>query len=202
MDTSNTLFIDRQPPKFADRLQEARKAAGYSSAKKFAAALEISYNTYQRYEAGSEPSYSRLCDICLLLNTTPNDLLGFQDNLAFREAVSDARKAGLIVSSVHRPQTSKAFSGDLHEVEISLPLDNSNHSNVKIVGMPQAHFIEMMNRIKNSPQMNTVQSEIILRAVLENAIFYSYVNNDCNKLARLEVVPDTPQGHSRPRQKE
>ena len=66
---------------FQQRLRHYREKAGYKSAKEFAEKLGIGYTTYVAYEnKDREPRYKTLCKIAHLLNITPNDLLGFEDD--------------------------------------------------------------------------------------------------------------------------
>lgn len=64
--------------RFNEILRNRRVTAGFRAARDFSEALGINENRYSRYERGtSEPSLSMLITISQLLNTTPNDLLGF-----------------------------------------------------------------------------------------------------------------------------
>lgn len=68
---------------FAERLRAARKAAGFRTRRKAAAALGMLEGTYNYYERGqSTPLMPMLVRICLLYNVEPNYLLPF----AIREA--------------------------------------------------------------------------------------------------------------------
>lgn len=61
---------------FATRLRGARKAAGFSSAQRFAGVLGIEPPTYRKYERGdSEPNFEVLMRICELLNVDAGYLL-------------------------------------------------------------------------------------------------------------------------------
>ena len=61
---------------FAEKLREARIAAGYRSAAKFARAIGIESAAYRMYERGDfPPRVGTLLRICRQLNLTPNDLL-------------------------------------------------------------------------------------------------------------------------------
>lgn len=64
---------------FAERLRASRRDAGYKTARKFAAALEIDENRYTRYErAEVEPDLGLIARFCEFLNVTPNRLFGFE----------------------------------------------------------------------------------------------------------------------------
>lgn len=61
---------------FGQRLRQAREAAGFVSAAKFAAALSMEQHAYRKYERGeSSPNLDTLTRICELLDVTPNHLL-------------------------------------------------------------------------------------------------------------------------------
>lgn len=60
---------------FSKRLQAARKAAGYATAKEFAETLNVEENRYRHWERGTaQPDYSMMCRICRALDIEPNDL--------------------------------------------------------------------------------------------------------------------------------
>lgn len=62
---------------FSDNLKRYRIAAGFTTAKEFAQALEFPYSTYLNYEMkDSEPRYALLCKIADLLDVTTDELLG------------------------------------------------------------------------------------------------------------------------------
>lgn len=64
---------------FSDNLKRYRVAAGFATAKEFAQALGIPYNTYLNYETkNSEPKYSVLCKIADAFDVTTDELLGHQ----------------------------------------------------------------------------------------------------------------------------
>ena len=61
---------------FAKELREARLAAGFSSAQKFAEFISMEPAAYRHYERGSSsPPLDRLIEICQHLGVKPNDLL-------------------------------------------------------------------------------------------------------------------------------
>lgn len=60
---------------FARRLMQARKAAGFDTAKEFAETLSVEQNRYRHWERGTaQPDYSMLVRICRALNIEPNYL--------------------------------------------------------------------------------------------------------------------------------
>ena len=62
---------------FMENLRAFRIRAGYSSAKKFADALGIPYNTYLSYESKHcEPNYNLLCKLADIFHTSTDNLLG------------------------------------------------------------------------------------------------------------------------------
>ncbi|MEM7777227.1 MAG: helix-turn-helix transcriptional regulator [Pseudomonadota bacterium] len=64
---------------FARRLRELRRSAGFKTARKFAATLDIDENRYTRYErAEVEPDLGLITRFCEALRVTPNHLLGFE----------------------------------------------------------------------------------------------------------------------------
>lgn len=61
---------------FGRRLRTARRAAGFTSAQKFAGLLGKEPHTYRHYERGeAEPDFDTLTRMCELLKVSPNDLL-------------------------------------------------------------------------------------------------------------------------------
>lgn len=80
---------------FQQRLRYYREKAGYKSAKDFAEKLGIGYTTYVAYEnKNREPRYKTLCQIAHLLNITPNDLLGFEENDELHRYIAICNSAG------------------------------------------------------------------------------------------------------------
>ena len=70
---------------FRENLRKAREAAGFNIVN-FAKALGLPYSTYISYEnQGKEPRYKNLCKIALLLNTSPNELLGYDGDSKWRK---------------------------------------------------------------------------------------------------------------------
>ena len=70
---------------FRENLRAAREAAGFNIVN-FTKAVGLPYSTYISYEnQGKEPRYKNLCKIALLLNTSPNDLLGYDDDSKWRK---------------------------------------------------------------------------------------------------------------------
>ena len=66
---------------FKDNLKKYRESAGITSAKDFATALGIPYQTYLNYEnKGTEPKYDTLCKIAATLGVTTDELLGYSFN--------------------------------------------------------------------------------------------------------------------------
>jgi transcriptional regulator with XRE-family HTH domain len=66
--------------KFGDRLREARRRAGKSQ-QAIADELACWGTTICAYENGrSEPSFERLKELCRMLDTDPNTLLGWNDD--------------------------------------------------------------------------------------------------------------------------
>ena len=65
---------------FQENLRAKRKATGFN-ATEFAKTAGIPYQTYISYEnQGKEPRYKNLCKIAFLLGTSPNELLGYDDD--------------------------------------------------------------------------------------------------------------------------
>ena len=70
---------------FKENRRAKRKAAGFN-ATEFAKTAGIPYQTYISYEnQGKEPRYKNLCKIAFLLNTSPNELLDFEDKSIWRK---------------------------------------------------------------------------------------------------------------------
>ena len=70
---------------FQENLRAKRKAAGFNAAE-FAKTAGIPYQTYISYEnQGKEPRYKTLCKIAFLLGTSPNELLGYDDDSKWRK---------------------------------------------------------------------------------------------------------------------
>jgi transcriptional regulator with XRE-family HTH domain len=70
---------------FRENLRKAREAAGFNIVN-FTKALGLPYSTYISYEnQGKEPRYKNLCKIALLLNTSPNELLGYDGDSKWRK---------------------------------------------------------------------------------------------------------------------
>lgn len=86
---------------FAENLKKYREAAGYKTAKEFAAALGIGYTTYVGYEnKGREPNYETLCDIAQKLNISIDDLVGNTPPPTLADYVRIARDAGCRIDEV------------------------------------------------------------------------------------------------------
>lgn len=72
---------------FSSRLREIRKGAGYKSARALAQELHIDENRYTRYErAEVEPNLQLIVQICGKLQTSPNELLGFDSGAGLMAA--------------------------------------------------------------------------------------------------------------------
>lgn len=85
---------------FSSRLKTVRKAAGFKSARALAKVLGIDENRYTRYErAEVEPNLQLIVKICNLLETSPNELLGF----AGRSSATDPIGPTTSVSGVFAP---------------------------------------------------------------------------------------------------
>lgn len=83
---------------FAENLRKYRQAAGFTSAKDFAAALGLPYTTYIGYESGDrEPRQEVLCKIAVALHVSPSELLGFEP-LPDEKYINLCRFAGFTVS--------------------------------------------------------------------------------------------------------
>lgn len=69
-------FADEVMRAFSKRLKAAREAAGFETAKSFAAVLQVEENRYRHWERGSAaPDLAMTCRICKALDVEPNDLL-------------------------------------------------------------------------------------------------------------------------------
>lgn len=67
------------------KIKELRKAKGYSQ-QEMADLLEVKKITYFKYESGEiEVPLSKILKISEILNTTPNDLLGFEKEIGMKE---------------------------------------------------------------------------------------------------------------------
>lgn len=70
---------------FRKNLREEREAAGFNIVE-FAKTVGLPYSTYRSYEyQGKEPKYKTLCKIAFLLGTSPNELLGYDDDSKWRK---------------------------------------------------------------------------------------------------------------------
>ena len=77
---------------FRENLRKAREAAGFNIVN-FTKALGLPYSTYISYEnQGKEPRYKNLCKIAFLLNTSPNELLDFEDKSIWRKKFYEAQR--------------------------------------------------------------------------------------------------------------
>lgn len=80
---------------FSQNLKKYREAAGYKTAKDFAAAMGIGYTTYVGYEnKGYEPNYETLCAIAQKLNVSVDELVGNTPPPTLERYMSIARAAG------------------------------------------------------------------------------------------------------------
>ena len=60
-----------------NNIKEIRKARGLTQ-KEIAAEFNFTQQHYSRYESGiHEFSYEQLCDLCKILQTTPNEIFGY-----------------------------------------------------------------------------------------------------------------------------
>lgn len=66
---------------FPKRLRASRKAKGFTQ-EKLAEMLSIQSRRYAHWEQGKyEPGFDLLCRICVILDTSPNEMLGFKDDV-------------------------------------------------------------------------------------------------------------------------
>jgi len=83
---------------FSDNLKKYRVLAGYSTAKEFAAVLNVPYPTYVSYESnGREPKYELLCKISDCLHISTDKLLGHEVETDFEEIREALLLAGIDV---------------------------------------------------------------------------------------------------------
>ena len=81
---------------FGNRLREIRKRGGHTTVSA-AKALCVSQPTYNTWELGTrEPNIEKLLAICQLLNTSPNELLGFEAPSAPGTAVTTGANSPII----------------------------------------------------------------------------------------------------------
>ena len=77
---------------FQKNLREKREAAGFNIVE-FAKTVGLPYSTYRSYEyQGKEPRYKTLCKIAFLLGTSPNELLGYDDDSKWRKKYEYAQE--------------------------------------------------------------------------------------------------------------
>lgn len=108
---------------FQERLRYYRERAGYKSAKEFAQKLGMGYTTYVAYEnKDREPRYEVLCKIARLLDTTPNDLLGFSEKDELQKCIDLCNDSGI--------KTRQVSSKDGSCVQLILGKLNNNKSMV------------------------------------------------------------------------
>ena len=68
--------------RFASQLRDLRAQKGFATARSFSQALGIEENRYTRYErAEVEPSLTLIHKMCVTLQVSPNDLLGYSETL-------------------------------------------------------------------------------------------------------------------------
>lgn len=80
---------------FSENLKKYREAAGYKTAKDFAAAMGIGYTTYVGYEnKGREPNYETLCAIAQKLFVSVDELVGNAPPSTLERYLRIARAAG------------------------------------------------------------------------------------------------------------
>jgi len=66
--------------RFASQVRHLRAQKGFATARSFARALDIEENRYTRYErAEVEPSLTLIHKMCVTLQVSPNDLLGYNE---------------------------------------------------------------------------------------------------------------------------
>ena len=82
----------------SDRLRVARLAKGMTIVQ-CADAIGVTNPAWNQWETGKrEPKFDKLLDICQLLDTTPNDLLGVSQGSASAKATAD--KSGAVAKAV------------------------------------------------------------------------------------------------------
>lgn len=89
--------------KFAENLRAAR-IKERRTASQCAEAIGCTVAAWSQWESGKrEPKYTLLLDICLMLNTTPNDLLGFMPPTLRASAPPREIKTGNIKTGNNSP---------------------------------------------------------------------------------------------------
>lgn len=111
---------------FRENLMQYRKAK-YPSARKFAEALGIPYNTYLSYEnpaKPTEPRYELLVKIAALLDVTTDELLGYvnvdaaaerfknyiEKSSYFKVEILENEKYAIVLKSLPTPKNIKTFT--------------------------------------------------------------------------------------------
>lgn len=83
---------------FSDNLKKYREKAGFTSAREFAAILNIPYTTYAAYENDRrQPKYETLIEIARKLNISTDELLGYEIN-EFERCKLIAERAGFSIT--------------------------------------------------------------------------------------------------------
>lgn len=96
------------------RLREIRKRGGHTTVSA-AKALSVSQPTYNTWELGTrEPNIEKILALCQLLDTTPNELLGFPSGASAGDTTHGANSPIIKVNGNHNtiapPSTSSSPS--------------------------------------------------------------------------------------------
>ncbi|WP_317424830.1 helix-turn-helix transcriptional regulator [uncultured Acidaminococcus sp.] len=147
---------------FQQRLRHYREKAGYKSAKEFAEKLGIGYTTYVAYEnKDREPRYKTLCQIAHLLNITPNDLLGFEENDELHRYIA-------ICNSSENKAEIKFYHDKPY---IKLDLKDEDSVTVDSLACTIDEFSQIMEKALSSPYYEKTKNDI--KIILSLAIHKS-----------------------------
>ncbi len=148
---------------FQQRLRYYREKAGYKSAKDFAEKLGIGYTTYVAYEnKDREPRYKTLCQIAHLLNITPNDLLGFEENDELHRYIAICNSSG--------NKAEIKFSHDKPYIKLDLK-DEDSSVTADSLSCTIDEFSQIMEKALSSPAYE--KSKNYVKLTLNLAIYHS-----------------------------
>ena len=158
---------------FKDNLKKYRESAGITSAKDFATALGIPYQTYLNYEnKGTEPKYDTLCKIAATLGVTTDELLGYSFN-EYDKYKRMVQRAGFFVVD----NSNHYFEGSPRDEQVfvfyQITADDESDME-KVIFKSRADFIRIL---KDAYSIYSKNTEKILDREIGLAIQYQRSKN-------------------------
>lgn len=185
--------------KFGTRLKQLREKVS-PSPKAFAQKIGIPYTTYRSYEKGASPSIENLLLIATALNTTTDELLGYELD-CLEKCKRFVREAGWEINETH-PEGCTTINFNLKELETSSPLRLQPikdfykifPSGIVPTAIPNDVFIKLVSDAMNSADAVIKPSRM---AIIKNALYISFLTKVAEDIQQMseQKTPERSTNH-------